>query len=311
MSGPLPTVAHIYQNHLLDSTRWDHVGARDGDIVVVTPYKSGTTWMQNIVLHLIFQDLQPRAINDYSPWVDSRPRPLDAMLALLDAQTHRRCLKSHLPLDGLPYRDNAQYIVVGRDPRDVFMSMWNHYSAYTPEFYERANATPGRVGPPLPPCPQDIRAFWAMWINRGWFAWESEGYPHWANLRHVQTWWNYRHQPNILFVHFNDLLADLEGEIARIAAWLGIDCPPDTRAAIAGLLTFESMKRDADQLNPQAHQSFEGGAHRFFNKGTNGRWRGVLTADDLAMYDVAAARELAPDCRRWLENGRRAGSAAA
>ena len=57
MAGSLPRVEHIYQNHFLDSTRWDHLRPRDDDIVVATPYKSGTTWMQSIVLHLIFQDL--------------------------------------------------------------------------------------------------------------------------------------------------------------------------------------------------------------------------------------------------------------
>lgn len=302
MGAELPKVEHVYLNHLLDSTRWDHVEARDGDIIIATPYKSGTTWMQNIVLHLIFQDLQPRLINDYSPWVDIRPRPLDQMIATLAGQTHRRCIKTHLPLDGLPYRANAQYIVVGRDPRDVFMSMWNHYSAYTPAFYKRVNG-PGLPGKPLPECPADIREFWAMWINRGWFEWEAEGYPHWSNFRHVQTWWNFRHLPNIRFVHFADLLDDLPGEIARIADWLGIACPPDTLAAIADKLTFASMKREAEILVPSAHESFQGGAKRFFNKGTNGRWRTVLTDADLEMYEATAARELSPDCRAWLENG--------
>ena len=48
---------------------------------------------------------------------------------------------------------------------------------------------------------------------------------------------------------------------------------------------------------------FEGGAERFFFKGTNGRWRDVLTAEDLELYERAAS-ELDPELRNWLENGR-------
>ena len=52
---------------------------------------------------------------------------------------------------------------------------------------------------------------------------------------------------------------------------------------------------------------FEGGSDRFFFKGTNGRWRDVLTADDLALYETAASK-LDPELRDWLENGRLAAS---
>ncbi len=39
------------------------------------------------------------------------------------------------------------------------------------------------------------------------------------------------------------------------------------------------------------------------NKGTDGRWRGVLSEDELALYDATCERTLTPDCRKWLENG--------
>ena len=42
----------------------------------------------------------------------------------------------------------------------------------------------------------------------------------------------------------------------------------------------------------------------FFYKGTNGRWREVLTAAELAMYEEKAAQVLTPACRAWLEQGR-------
>src|SRR5689334_10731376 len=102
MSTERPQMTHIYQNHTLDTTRWDRYTPRSDDIVIATPYKSGTTWMQMIVSQLIFQDLQTRPIGEYSLWLDTRFDPLDQVIQKLDQQQHRRFIKTHLPLDGLP-----------------------------------------------------------------------------------------------------------------------------------------------------------------------------------------------------------------
>ena len=304
MADGLPQVEHRYQNYALDSTRWEHFRPREGDVVIATPYKSGTTWMQTIVMYLILQDLQPHSLDEFSPWFDARWNPLEEMLDTLDVQPHRRCLKCHIPLDALKYFPQIRYIVVGRDARDVFMSLWNHYSKHTPEMFDLMNNTPGRVGDPLPLCPTDIREFWQMWTTRGWFDWEHEGYPYWSNFHHVQTWWNYRHLPNILFVHYNDLLRDLPGEIQRIADYLSIEVAPEMLASIAEAVRFDSMKRNAEQIVPGAHFAWTGGPQTFIHKGTNGRWREVLTEDDLKLYEAAVTRELTPDCAFWLEHGR-------
>jgi aryl sulfotransferase len=308
MDVSLPELKRIYQHPLLDSTRWTRYKPRDNDIIVATAYKSGTTWMQTIISYLIFQDLQVRNLDTFSPWLDRRIRPLDDIINLMESQEHRRCIKSHLPLDAVPYFPQVKYVVVGRDARDVFMSLWNHYSNFTPTIIDIFNNTPGRIGEPFPPCPANIREFWQEWISRGWFEWETEGYPFWTNLHHTQSWWNFRHLPNILLVHFNDLLRDLEGEIRRVANYLNIQISDALLASIAEAVNFRSMKQNAEQLVPNTHRAFKGGPQTFINQGTNGRWRDVLTADDLLLYDAAIARELTPDCAHWLETGRFSGA---
>ncbi len=76
---------------------------------MTTAYKSGTTWMQTIVAHLIFQGTEiPGPIMEMSPWIDMRIRDFDEIVQTTDAQTHRRFLKTHLPLDGVPYREDVQ-----------------------------------------------------------------------------------------------------------------------------------------------------------------------------------------------------------
>jgi aryl sulfotransferase len=189
-----------------------------------------------------------------------------------------------------------------RDPRDVFMSLWNHFSNHTPEFFAQLNGLPGRVGDPFPPCPAEPRALFREWISRGWFAWEEDGWPYWSLLHHARTWWSYRHLENILCVHYGDLLADLEGEVRRIAAFLGIERSDADFAAIAEACRFENAQKNAARIVGDMSESFRGGSSTFLYKGTNGRWTDVLTHDDLALYRKAMDR-LPPDLARWLEEG--------
>lgn len=262
--------------------------------------------MQTILTHLVFAEQQEVPFYaDVSPWLDARWRPLEKAIEMLEAQQHQRIIKTHLPLDGLPYYPEVKYIVVGRDPRDVFMSFWNHYANYTDEFYAKLASTPGLVGDSLPRCPDDLHEAWHGWITRGWFEWESEGYPFWGNMHHTQSWWDFRHLNNILFVHFNDLLADLSGEIGRIAFYLDLDIPNDSINRITEAVAFANVKKRAVRMTRESSTFWKGGMKTFFFKGTNGRWKDVLTADELILYKAAVARVLSPGCASWLENGRR------
>ena len=189
------------------------------------------------------------------------------------------------------------------------MSLWNHYKNYTPEFYKLLNEdVPDLVGNPLPQCPQYIGDFWYRWMTQGWFDWEREGYPFWTNLGHIQSWWDFRDLPNILFVHFNDLLTDVEVEIKRIADYLGIEASENMVKSVAQATTFSNMKSNAGLINPGAERAFEGGAQTFINKGTNGRWKQVLVPEDLSLYKDAVSRIMSPVCAQWLEDGRQGGS---
>jgi aryl sulfotransferase len=225
------------------------------------------------------------------------------MLNQLAAQTGRRFIKTHLPLDGLPYYEDAQYLVVVRDPRDVFMSLLNHWGSHTPEFYGMLNGLPGRVGDAFPVFADDVAKTWRDWTTRGWFEWESDGYPYWSHLHHCKTWWEYRQLPNIRLVHYNDLLADLDGEMRGVAGWLDIEVPTERWPQVVDACTFDTVKRDPEKVVGDMSFAFQGGAQTFIHKGTNGRWRGVLTDADLELYEAAKARTLPPACAQWLERG--------
>jgi aryl sulfotransferase len=314
MSIPaLPERIREYLSYGFDSRNWDRFTPRQDDIVISTSYKSGTTWMQNIVLRLVFRTAPRPAVSAVSPWLDRRNPDIADVIARLEGQTHRRMIKSHLPLDALPWYPELRYIVVVRDARDVFMSFWNHYSQMTDALVAWINDPARLVGAPMPRCPDDIHDLWRLWITRGWFPWESEGWPHSGNLSHTASWWRFRHLENILFVHFADLLAALPDEIGRVAAHLGIAVTPEEIAEIAREVEFEAIKRDAAAAAPMPVEAvsftWKDGLDTFFHKGTNGRWRGVLTPEELDQYEAAKARCLTPDCAAYLEAGRAAWTA--
>jgi len=303
-----PVRNRVYRNHHFDSRRWDAVRFRLDDIVIATSYKAGTTWTQRIVSLLI---LGPQKLSEslmtLSPWVDMRVVPIGDVVAHIDAQQHRRFLKTHLPLDALPWNDAIKYVYVGRDGRDVMMSWFNHWHSFTDEGIAFLNSG-DLVGDPIPKCPDDVREFFDGWVHRASFPWEQDGWPMWSHLYHAQSFWNFRHLPNIHFVHYADLKADREGEMRRIARFLDIDVSQSTWPAIVERASFEAMKREAieDEM-PGGPSFFKNGVRDFFFKGTNGRWRDVLTREDLAEYDKAVERALTPDCAAWLERGRQAG----
>jgi aryl sulfotransferase len=301
-----PQRTHEYRNHHLDSTRWDGFVPRDDDIFVTTAYKAGTTWTQRILAALVFgPGALPAPMGEISPWIDARfMGPIDLVLAGVEAQRHRRFIKSHLAADGLRFFPQAKYVVVGRDTRDVFMSLYNHYSAYTDLAYSLFNDS-DRPGPELPRCPSSPRELWPRWIGEGWFEWEPDGWPMWSHHHHLSTWWEFRDLSNILFVHFGDLKADPENEMRRIAAFCDIDVDEDAWPVLVTTVGLDAMRDEARGAENPMALVFEGGADRFFYKGDAGRWSGVLTDEDLALYE-AAANTLDPLLRRWLEGGRHA-----
>jgi len=304
----VPTVTRVYQNHHLDSKRWEGYQPRNGDVIVTTSYKAGTTFAQTILMSLIHGSVDLVELERISPWIDLRhgPVPLEDIYASLEAQSLRRFLKSHLALDGLRYYENVKYLIVARDPRDVFMSFAHHYENYTEFAYATFND--GRqVSDPLPRYEKDVQMLWKNWITRGWFDWESEGYPFWGNMHHIQTYWDYRHLPNFHFLHYADMLTDLKGTIRRIASHIDHAVTEEEVDRTASEVNFSNMKKKAVEMdeNPLEGkpQFFTGGNASFIFKGTNGRWRDVLSDEDLDLYEAAKERVLSPDCAQWLEQG--------
>jgi aryl sulfotransferase len=281
---------------LLDSSVWNEFRFRPDDVVIATYAKAGTTWTQQIVAQLIFGGEDGIDVATLSPWVDLRVPPKEVKLAALEAQQHRRFIKTHLPVDALVFSPDAKYLYVGRDGRDVVWSLYNHLASANDDWYRLFNDTPGRVGPPLGRPPASIRQYFLEWL-------EGDGHPIWSFWDNVSSWWAVRHLPNVLFLHFVDLKRDLAGQLRRVAAFLEITLDEKAFAAAVRHCSFGYMKQHAENYAPHRGRLYEGGARAFIHKGTNGRWRDVLSAEDCHRYEATAQARLGPSCARWLAEG--------
>lgn len=296
----------VVRDFTCDSRRWAAYKPREGDVIIATAPKVGTTWMQQIVSLLIFQSPEPRPLGQTSPWIDCRFRgPVELMLDSIEAQAHRRFLKSHLPLDALPIYDEVRYVHVARDGRDACMSLLNHYNSFSQEAldgFDKIGLSDETINRPFPRAPKTEREFFRYWIARR----EDEPSSHMSDFFFSleRSFWAERRRPNLLLVHYNDLKADLSGEMTRIAEFLGIRTRDSLWPRLVEAASFDSMKRDGGRLMPQVERLFVDGHQNFFYKGTNSRWRGVLTDADLDLYKRKIEAELSPSLIRWLTEGR-------
>lgn len=284
-----PKKTCVIKEGLVDSTRWKDVKFRDGDILIDTFAKSGTNWIKQIVAQLIYGGAEDRVGMVMGPYLEMTWIP-PGVVEHTEAQTDRRFFGSHLPLDALPFSPKVKYICLGRDARDIVWSAHNHRANFSPAMLELFGDAPG--------WHPDIRTYYRHWLEH------DDGMGIWAGSlwHYAQSCWNARELPNILLVHFNDLKADLGGEIRRIAAYLDLGIDDARWPAILEHCTFGYMREAASKIE-MLQQNFREGGKTIINKGTNGRWKDVLTVEEIADCDEVAARNLTPDCAHWLKTG--------
>ncbi|UYV38911.1 sulfotransferase domain-containing protein [Rhodobacteraceae bacterium D3-12] len=287
------TARKLYLGPLTDSRRWDKVKIRPDDVIVVTPPKSGTTWMQTIVALLLTGD--PWVAPDLSiemPWVDIRMRDMDEVGDRLEAMHHRRSMKSHTPLDGLPVGGRAQYLCVMRHPLDIHISFRNHVR----------NIPMGWFDAWYPEDDTDGIAF-RRFLDGGPEGFDGDFAPLAHILRHYKAAKAQSDRRNVSLFHYADMKRDLPGTFARVAELLGVSHSAAVMEDLIAAATFDNMKENAERFCPSGGKGFFKSDAGFFHGGKNGSWRAILSDEEVAAYDAVMAEALPTEAREWLENG--------
>ena len=301
-----PERTRVYKTAFFDSTRWLAFEPRDGDVIVSTPPKSGTTWTQMICALLIHgkPDL-PAPLAELSPWLDMELAAKADVLARYAAQPGRRVIKTHTPLDGLPFWERVHYVFCARDPRDAFISSQNHRANADRERIDRIMADRGIDYKRPPPPAGDIDARFREWLTDAVAGQADDGGPKSSPFNHAATFWPWRHLPNLHFLHYADLKADLAGQMRRLSMRLGLPVDAAAWPALIEAATFESMKANADRAAPDTDHGIWVSNAGFFNKGENAQWRRLLSDESLALYTEMTRARYPTDMLDWLEGGAR------
>lgn len=283
----------LYLGPLTDNRRWDLVNVRDDDVLVVTPPKCGTTWMQTIVALLLSGD--PEVETELSvkmPWVDFRFREMPEIAERLEAMTRRRSMKSHTPMDGLPINDHARYICVFRHPLDAHFSYRKHLRNIPMPFF----------GHWYPEDDMDGVTF-RRFLDGGAEGFDGDAMPLAHIVQHYKTASVRTNRPNVSMFHYADMTRDLPGTFTKVAELLDIKHSPHVLEKLIQAATFDNMRANATRFAPSGGKGFMKSDTDFFHSGTSAKWIGKLTDKQIIEYDAIMDTYLTPKDRAWLEYG--------
>ncbi len=186
---------------------------RPSDVFIATFPKSGTTWVQQIV-----HSLRTNGSMDFSeisliiPWYESA-----AFLGIdINAEqlAEPRAFKTHLPWDKVP--KGGRYIYVVRNPADALVSYYHYMNGV---MFERGTI--------------ELEEF-CMEI----FSWPKHFGTYFSHLR---SWWERRHQADVLSLCFEEMKEDHASTVRRIARFLDIDAGEELLSRTTQQSTFEFM----------------------------------------------------------------------
>ncbi len=295
-----------YHGFMADSDRWKRFKLRAGDVIITTPSKCGTTWMQTIVGILLNQRTELPPISTISPWLDMQIRTEEEVFGLLEKQTGRRFIKTHTPFDGLPYDPAVTYLAVIRHPLDVAMSDRDHMNNMLRDrATEMREAVAGKYEPSTKSeeAPEDMADFLRWFIDNHEQPTGSGPYGLEDFCHQVSTYWDARDKPNVHLFHYADMWNDLDGEMRRVAAALGVTIDEARWPRLVEAATLSSMRGRATEAAPDAHLGLWESPEGFFRVGGTRDWASLLTQEDLDHFDERL-HALAGDAYGWVMNGR-------
>ena len=186
--------------------------------IIITPFgKSGTTWTQQIFHTLRTRgDMEFDDISRVVPWIETSARlKLDINA---EQRAEPRGFKSHLDYTKIP--KGAKYINVIRHPVDAA------YSAF--KFMEGWYFEPGTIS---------ADEFILM-------SSKDQGY-----FKHFISWWTHRHDEEVLYLVYEQMLTNPTDAIEQIAAFSGIELDDELRKMTLEHSSLAFMQKYKDRFD--------------------------------------------------------------
>ena len=191
------------------------------DVMVCTYAKSGTTWALQIVTQVAYLgEAEFDYIHHIVPWSETQHRP--GMVTMAEptyelAPTGLRAVKTHNNADFVPYNENARYLVIVRDPKDVLVSSYHFI---------------GALFPPLRKLPFDD---WMLL-----FLLDKSIFGSWPF--HVASYWKWRDRTNVKILFFEEMKKNIAKCTEEVAMFMGVQLSGTQFQKVIEKSSFEYMK---------------------------------------------------------------------
>ncbi|XP_055020311.1 amine sulfotransferase-like isoform X2 [Boleophthalmus pectinirostris] len=265
-----PLVEDVHLPHEIEQIR--DLEIRDSDVFVVTYPKSGTSWMQQILLLLLskgdIESVCKRSVYsnfELMSWIEVRQQ----VQKFINAESPRFSL-SHLLFDMMPTalgQKKGKVIYVARNPKDIVVSYYYFH----------------KIGRILE-TPKSFDDFFDKFLNGevmagSWFD-------------HIKTWYSHRDELNMLFITYEEMIMDLKSAVKKTADFLEIELTEDELQNVVKHSTFENMKQ-----NPKANYKnmailLDSTQGSLLRKGTIGDWKNHFTVSQNERFDKVFEREM-------------------
>ncbi len=245
------------------------------DVFVCTYSKSGTNWMMQIAYQIAHRGHgEFTHIHDVVPWPDA---PMPGIVPLSDesawqnSASKQRVIKTHLESPYVPYSPDAKYIIVARDPKEAFVSSYHFYDGMIPGIH-------------VPPVEQWLTQFFG---DKFFFGSWSE---------HLASYWQWRTRPNVLWLSYGEMKADLPAAVRRVAHLMGVALTVEEEALVVEKSSFRYMKEIDHKFMPQPPFSKflpqQGKRPSMMRQGAEGKSSELLTIGQQQLIDEKMQAEL-------------------
>lgn len=230
----------------------------DGDIVIASYPKTGTTWLQYIVLQIVSKGEIFPSFNDclfkYAPFLEM------SGTSILEKMEKPRIYKHHCPYNMVKKNAKAKYLYIYRRPEDTVVSYY-HYIIN------------------LGHDPPNQEEFFAQFLSG------DVAYGNYYD--HVLSFFAHKDDEGMLLVSYEKLQLNRKEEILRIAKFLGdeyyqpLSEDDSLVEKILEKTSFDYMKKNLSLSHPDPKNEGKNRTVNFFRKGLIGDGKQSLSSDQL------------------------------